>query len=192
MEDLEETVAAVYAPEVFYHGRVEHGAAFKGYYITMSRGGWNLQQYAQHMPEGKVGIMKAMAYGVQMIRAIQAVHDLEIIHGNPALSNFILSRRNKGWGALELVGWSAAEELPAFDYGGTRGSRMYSAPALYGQAEYAKVDDIVCIAFNILVLNGYTLPWADKLKENAKTTYHLKDQWMKDMISSFQISPKLV
>ncbi|KAJ5067387.1 tau-tubulin kinase 1 [Anaeramoeba ignava] len=142
-------------------------------YVVMELLGNNLAQLKRKMPTGKFSLGTTLRLGIEMISAIEDVHEAGYLHRDIKPSNFALRRNcHKGQSFCCIIDFGLARKYldsnfqirPARQNIGFRGTARYASIASHKSEELGRRDDLWSLFYLLIEFLIGQLPWR-KLKE---------------------------
>ena len=133
--------------------------------LVMELGGENIRGEEDAMV---YGAPEGYLMGVEIVRALRALHKDRMLHGDVKSNNFCFypSRSKPLWhNSLQIMDFGATKpfEWPQI---GFVGSTMYCSLAAMDQLhDYEPIDDLWSAVFTIIQITTGALPWKDKCNE---------------------------
>lgn len=149
-----------------YHQFGRHGDF---YFVVMQLLGENLSVLRKRQPGKRFGIGTTCRLGVQMLSAIENMHDFGYLHRDIKPSNFAmgLNKEAKEWCFLIDFGLARRFTLPngdiraARDSAGFRGTARYASINSHLSKELARRDDMWSLFYLIIEFMKGSLPWSN-------------------------------
>ncbi|KAJ5075408.1 tau-tubulin kinase 1 [Anaeramoeba ignava] len=157
-----------YAPIYISCGRIPNYN-----YVVMELLGNNLAQLKRKMPTGKFSLGTTLRLGIELISAIEDVHEAGFLHRDIKPSNFALRRTShKGQSFCCVIDFGLARKYvdsnfqirPARQNIGFRGTARYASIASHQSEELGRKDDLWSLYYLLIEFLVGQLPWR-KLKE---------------------------
>jgi len=145
-------------------------------FLVMELLGDNLSDLRKKQPRGAFSMQTVCRLGCEMIRALQAVHELGVLHRDVKPSNFVLAGRHRAANDP-----SAANKLFIIDFGlsrkfvsidgeikpprsnaGFRGTARYASVNSHLSKELAPRDDLWSVFYVMVEFATGSLPWRNQ------------------------------
>ncbi|KAJ3079659.1 Tau-tubulin kinase 2, partial [Rhizoclosmatium hyalinum] len=123
-------------------------------YMVMELLGPNLSELRRKSPSGRFSVATTAILGRQMLRGIQALHEVGILH-----RNFCMSVVNEQNDILEVMAEFARSKV------GFRGTARYASINAHLGQELSRVDDLWSLFYLLVEFLVGTLPWKGKEKD---------------------------
>jgi len=141
-------------------------------YMVMELLGENLSEIRRKQPDQKFSLGVACKLGMQMLKALEAVHELGYLHRDVKPSNFALGltpdKRNKvyliDFGLSRRFVLPNGEVRPARESAGFRGTARYASVNSHLSKDLGRRDDLWCLFYVLIEFARGTLPWR-KMKD---------------------------
>jgi len=151
-------------------------------YLVMELLSENISELRKRQPEGKFSLSTALRLGMQMLKAIEAVHELGYLHRDIKPSNFAMglnSRHRKcfliDFGLARRYRLPTGEVRPARESTGFRGTARYASIHSHSAKDLGRRDDLWSLLYVLIeFIMGY-LPWR-KVKDKDQIG-ELKVKW---------------
>eukprot|EP00058_Branchiostoma_floridae_P004649 XP_002590137.1 hypothetical protein BRAFLDRAFT_83417 [Branchiostoma floridae] len=122
-------------------------------YVVMSLQGRNLAELRRSQVRGTFSISTTLRLGVQMLRAVQAVHDVGFLHRDIKPSNFTIGRLHQDARKVYLLDFGLA--------------RQYTNSAGEVRTEMGRHDDLWSLLYMLVEFATGHLPWR-KIKDKEQ------------------------
>jgi tau tubulin kinase len=141
-------------------------------YMIMELLGENISELRRRQPDGKFSMGSSLKLGMQMLKALEAVHDLGYIHRDVKPSNFAMGLSGVKRHVAFLIDFglarryilSSGEVRPPRDSTGFRGTARYASINSHLSKDLGRRDDIWSIFYMLIEFVQGQLPWR-KLKD---------------------------
>eukprot|EP00026_Physarum_polycephalum_P007482 Phypoly_transcript_07544.p1 GENE.Phypoly_transcript_07544~~Phypoly_transcript_07544.p1 ORF type:complete len:475 (+),score=79.62 Phypoly_transcript_07544:105-1529(+) len=141
-------------------------------YLIMELLGENLSELRRRQPDGKFTMGTALKLGIQMMKALEAVHDLGYIHRDVKPSNYAMGLTGVKRHTTFLIDFglarryllSSGEVRPPRDSTGFRGTARYASINSHLSKDLGRRDDLWSIFYMLIEFVQGQLPWR-KLKD---------------------------
>jgi tau tubulin kinase len=152
-------------------------------YMIMELLGENLSELRRRQPDGKFSMTTTLKLGMQMLKALEAVHDLGYIHRDVKPSNFAMGLTGVKRHVTFLIDFglarryllSSGEVRPPRDSTGFRGTARYASINSHLSKDLGRRDDIWSIFYILIESVQGQLPWR-KLKDKDQIG-EMKIKW---------------
>lgn len=165
-------------------------------YMIMELLGENLSELRRRQPDGRFSMGTALKLGIQMMKALEAVHDLGYIHRDVKPSNYAMGLTGVKRHTTFLIDFGLArryllgggEVRPPRDSTGFRGTARYASINSHLSKDLGRRDDLWSIFYMLIEFVQGQLPWR-KLKDkdqigDMKVKYNTPEL-VKDMPPQF-------
>jgi len=165
-------------------------------YLIMELLGENLSELRRRQPDGRFSMGTAIKLGIQMMKALEAVHDLGYIHRDVKPSNYAMGLTGVKRHTTFLIDFGLArryllgsgEVRPPRDSTGFRGTARYASINSHLSKDLGRRDDLWSIFYMLIEFIQGQLPWR-KLKDkdqigDMKVKYNTPDL-VKDLPPQF-------
>jgi len=165
-------------------------------YMIMELLGDNISELRRRQPDGKFSMGTSLKLAMQMLKALEAIHELGYIHRDVKPSNFAMGLSGVKRHATFLIDFGLArryvltsgEVRPPRDSTGFRGTARYASINSHLSKDLGRRDDIWSIFYMLIEFVQGQLPWR-KLKDKdqigeMKIKYNTPDI-VKDMPPHF-------
>jgi tau tubulin kinase len=141
-------------------------------YLIMELLGENLSELRRRQPDGRFSMGTAIKLGIQMMKALEAVHDLGYIHRDVKPSNYAMGLTGVKRHTTFLIDFglarryllSSGEVRPPRDSTGFRGTARYASINSHLSKDLGRRDDLWSIFYMLIEFVQGQLPWR-KLKD---------------------------
>eukprot|EP01114_Cavostelium_apophysatum_P015227 TRINITY_DN4106_c0_g1_i2.p1 TRINITY_DN4106_c0_g1~~TRINITY_DN4106_c0_g1_i2.p1 ORF type:complete len:567 (-),score=148.48 TRINITY_DN4106_c0_g1_i2:93-1793(-) len=135
-------------------------------YMVMELLGENLSELRRRQTDGKFSLSTTIKIGQQMLRAIEAVHNLGYLHRDVKPSNFAMGLTTKKKVAF-LIDFGLARRFvlpngdvrPARDSAGFRGTARYASVNSHLSKDLGRRDDLWSLFYVLVEFSVGSLPW---------------------------------
>jgi len=139
------------------------------HFVVMELLGENLSVLRKRQPGKKFSVGTTMRLGMQMVRAIEGMHDHGYLHRDIKPSNFAMGRQpeNRDWCFLIDFGLARRYVLPSGDIrtaresAGFRGTARYASINSHLSKELSRRDDLWSLLYMIIEFLKGSLPWSN-------------------------------
>ncbi len=134
-------------------------------FLVMQRLGRNLSCLRRDMPDVRFTLSSTLRAGVEMARAIDAVHQAGFVHCDVKPANFAISRRDPR--RVKIIDFGVSRRyvdlngtpIPSRVTAGFRGTSRYASPNMHLHRELMPVDDYYSLLYSIAEMLTGRLPW---------------------------------
>lgn len=139
------------------------------HFVVMELLGENLSVLRKRQPGKRFSIGTTMRLGMQMVRAIEGMHDHGYLHRDIKPSNFAMGRHheNRDWCFLIDFGLARRYVLPSGDIrtaresAGFRGTARYASINSHLSKELSRRDDMWSLLYMMIEFLKGNLPWSN-------------------------------
>ena len=139
------------------------------HFVVMELLGENLSVLRKRQPGKRFSIGTTMRLGMQMVRAIEGMHDHGYLHRDIKPSNFAMGRHheNRDWCFLIDFGLARRYVLPSGDIrtaresAGFRGTARYASINSHLSKELSRRDDMWSLLYMMIEFLKGSLPWSN-------------------------------
>lgn len=139
------------------------------HFVVMELLGENLSVLRKRQPGKRFSVGTTMRLGMQMVRAIEGMHDHGYLHRDIKPSNFAMGRQpdNRDWCFLIDFGLARRYVLPSGDIrtaresAGFRGTARYASINSHLSKELSRRDDMWSLLYMIIEFLKGSLPWSN-------------------------------
>lgn len=136
-------------------------------YMVMELLGENISELRRKQPGGKFSMLTTCKLGMQMLRAIEAVHELGYLHRDIKPSNYAIGLTPEKRNTVYLIDFGLArkyvlsngEVRPARESTGFRGTARYAAINSHESKDLGRRDDLWSLFYVLLEFSNGQLPW---------------------------------
>eukprot|EP01096_Ripella_sp_DP13-Kostka_P018283 TRINITY_DN9848_c0_g1_i1.p1 TRINITY_DN9848_c0_g1~~TRINITY_DN9848_c0_g1_i1.p1 ORF type:complete len:827 (+),score=356.27 TRINITY_DN9848_c0_g1_i1:189-2669(+) len=136
-------------------------------YMVMELLGENISELRRHQPNGRFSMTTTLKLGIQMLRAIEAVHDLGYLHRDIKPSNYAMGLTPAKRHSCYLIDFGLArryllpngEVRPARDQTGFRGTARYASINSHQSKDLSRRDDLWSLLYVLIEFAKGQLPW---------------------------------
>ena len=144
-------------------------------YLVMELLGENLSELRRKMRGGRFSLPTTVRLGVQMIRAVQAIHELGYLHRDIKPSNFAMGLQPGRKEQCVMIDFGLTRKYrlpngqirPARDIAGFRGTARYASINSHLSKELSRRDDLWSVLYLLIEFLTGQLPWR-KLKDKEE------------------------
>jgi len=155
---------------------IESGTDQNYNFLVMEFLGLNLTDIKKQQPDKKFGLLIGCKIGIELINAIQSIHDLRFIHRDIKPSNFVIGRKNNNrkiyvidFGLAKCYTDKNGEHLKSRSETGFRGTARYASIRSHNLEDLSRRDDMWSLFYVIIEFIVGQLPWHDvKDKDQIK------------------------
>eukprot|EP01104_Vermistella_antarctica_P015649 TRINITY_DN5186_c1_g2_i1.p1 TRINITY_DN5186_c1_g2~~TRINITY_DN5186_c1_g2_i1.p1 ORF type:complete len:848 (-),score=214.51 TRINITY_DN5186_c1_g2_i1:44-2587(-) len=135
-------------------------------YMVMELLGENISELRRRQPQGRFSMQSTLKLGMQMLRAIEAVHDMGYLHRDIKPSNFAMGLANKrhhcyliDFGLARRYILPTGEVRPSRDQTGFRGTARYASINSHQSKDLSRRDDLWSLLYVLIEFGKGQLPW---------------------------------
>ena len=144
-------------------------------YLVMELLGENLSELRRRRPGCRFSLWTTVRLGVQMLKAVEAIHELGYLHRDIKPSNFAMGlapgRKDQcvmiDFGLTRKYRLPSGQIRPARDIAGFRGTARYASINSHLSKELSRRDDLWSILYVLIEFLTGQLPWR-KLKDKEE------------------------
>lgn len=151
----------------FFPALIHYSESSKYRYLVMELCGPSFSTVRRHIPDHCFSISTVLRSGIQMLRAIEALHSHGILHRDIKPSNFLIRPSRKYPVALIDYGLSrvfrdfrTGEIIPPRDGPGFVGTSKYASLNAHKGHELGRRDDLFSWFFSLMEMFDGRLPWS--------------------------------
>lgn len=141
-------------------------------YMVMELLGENISELRRRQPNGKFSMLTTLKLGIQMLRAIEAVHELGYLHRDIKPSNYAMGLTSSKKHSCYLIDFGLARRylLPnssirlAREHIGFRGTARYASINSHQAKDLGRRDDLWSLFYVLIEFAKGQLPWR-KIKD---------------------------
>jgi len=136
-------------------------------YLVMELLGENLAELRRRQPNGRFSLLTTLKLGLQMLRAIEAIHDLGYLHRDVKPSNYAMglapSKRHLcfliDFGLARRYVLPSGEVRPPRESAGFRGTARYASINSHQCNDLGRRDDLWSLFYVLIEFAKGQLPW---------------------------------
>ena len=140
--------------------------------MVMELLGDNISEFRRKQPDGKFSLGTTLKLGLQMLRAIEAVHELGYLHRDIKPSNFAMGLPPLKKRTVFIIDFGLARKFllptgevrPARDSTGFRGTARYASINSHLSRDLGRRDDLWSLLYVLIEFAKGSLPWR-KIKD---------------------------
>lgn len=146
-------------------------------YLVMERLGENLAELRKQQPNGTFSMCTSLRLGIQMIEALEGIHELGFVHRDVKPANFVMGHRAdaRKRGRAYLIDFGLARKYrlpngtirPPREDAGFRGTTRYASINSHKKRELGPVDDLWSVFYTLIEFLKGSLPWQRLSKEQV-------------------------
>lgn len=144
-------------------------------YLVMELLGENLSELRRRRPGGRFSLWTTVRLGMQMLRAVEAIHELGYLHRDIKPSNFAMGlapgRKDQcimiDFGLTRKYRLPSGQIRPPRDIAGFRGTARYASINSHLSKELSRRDDLWSVLYVLIEFLTGQLPWR-KLKDKEE------------------------
>ncbi|OHT08805.1 Casein kinase I isoform gamma-1 [Tritrichomonas foetus] len=174
--DIMKHLKSPYFPELIAFNELE-----KYKYLCMELCGPSISTIRRAIPNHIFGMSTILRAGIEMLRAIEAIHELGFLHRDIKPSNFLLRPSRKypivliDYGlSRPYINFETGELLPPRDHPGFVGTSKYASLNAHQGKELGRRDDLYSWFFSLLEMWLGHLPWS--ISTDKHKIYSVKSQ----------------
>lgn len=173
-----ETITLRYLSNISYIPSVKYYGSINDYnYLIMELLGGSVYKYLNNYTE-ELKIIKVKVVAVKMLKAIEYIHKLGIIHRDIKPDNFLMTLNNKD---VKIIDFGLAKQF--ISNNGTHKTNIKTS-SIIGTLRYisyyvhdfnnpSRRDDIISFVYSITYIVYNELPWKDIDYSSKQERYHL-------------------
>lgn len=161
-------------------------------YIIMEYLGVSLSKIRKQLPDVKFSMKSAIKAGIYMLRCIEALHKIGIIHRDVSPQNFLLHRRENTQLPFCLIDFGLSrfylnrdtrEHMPPRECISTVGNLRYCSVNALRESDLSRRDDLISWFFTIVELAMGSLPWTNG--DDKPKLLELRDHPLRSFVQTF-------
>lgn len=149
-------------------------------FLVMELLGENLSDLRKRQPRCVFSLQTVCRLAIEMVGAVQALHELGVLHRDVKPSNFVLGRRPEVSRRLFVIDFGLSRKFvgvegeikPPRANAGFRGTARYASVNSHACRELAPRDDLWSILYILVEFATGTLPWR-QLRDRDKVSFGL-------------------
>lgn len=166
-------------------------------YVVMSLQGKNLAELRRSQPKGCFTLSTTLRLGSQILKAIEAIHDVGFLHRDIKPSNFAMGRLQNQTKKVFMLDYGLARQYttptgevrPPRAAAGFRGTVRYASVNAHKNKEMGRHDDLWSLFYMLIEFLAGQLPWR-KIKDKEQVGI-MKEKYdhsllLKNMPSEFK------
>ncbi|XP_045167204.2 uncharacterized protein LOC123530491 [Mercenaria mercenaria] len=166
-------------------------------YVVMSLQGKNLAELRRSQPKGCFTLSTALRLGSQILKGIEAIHDVGFLHRDIKPSNFSMGRLQNQTKKVFMLDYGLARQYttptgevrPPRAAAGFRGTVRYASVNAHKNKEMGRHDDLWSLFYMLIEFLAGQLPWR-KIKDKEQVGI-MKEKYdhallLKNMPSEFR------
>ncbi|XP_060587289.1 uncharacterized protein LOC132742817 [Ruditapes philippinarum] len=166
-------------------------------YVVMSLQGKNLAELRRSQPKGCFTLSTALRLGSQILKGIEAIHDVGFLHRDIKPSNFAMGRLQNQTKKVFMLDYGLARQYttptgevrPPRAAAGFRGTVRYASVNAHKNKEMGRHDDLWSLFYMLIEFLAGQLPWR-KIKDKEQVGI-MKEKYdhallLKNMPSEFR------
>ncbi|OWF52696.1 Tau-tubulin kinase 1 [Mizuhopecten yessoensis] len=167
-------------------------------YVVMTLQGKNLAELRRSQPRGCFTLSTTLRLGAQILKAIEAIHEVGFLHRDIKPSNFAMGRLQKDSKKVFMLDFGLARQYttPAGDVrppraaAGFRGTVRYASVNAHKNKEMGRHDDLWSLFYMLVEFLAGQLPWR-KIKDKEQVG-NMKEKYdhtllLKNMPNEFRL-----
>lgn len=144
-------------------------------YVVMQLQGKNLAELRRSQPRGAFSLSTTLRLGLQILRAIQSIHEVGFLHRDVKPSNFAMGRTQHSsrkvcmldFGLARQYVTTTGEVRPPRAAAGFRGTVRYASVNAHKNKEMGRHDDLWSLFYMLVEFVNGQLPWR-KIKDKEQ------------------------
>ena len=173
------------------------GRTDKVNFMAMSLLGPNLSELRKKQPQQRFSISTTMRLGIQILNAVQAIHQCGFIHRDLKPSNFAMGRQPEDCKTCYVLDFGLARQYTTVTgelrqprpVAGFRGTVRYASVNAHFGHELGRHDDLWSVFYLMVELIAGTLPWK-KIRNKEEAGEFKQGYDHKKLITGFPIEFK--
>ncbi|XP_043483044.1 tau-tubulin kinase homolog Asator isoform X2 [Leptopilina heterotoma] len=144
-------------------------------YVVMQLQGKNLAELRRAQPRGSFSLSTTLRLGIQILRAIENIHQVGFLHRDIKPSNFSIGRQSNNCRLVYMLDFGLARQFttgngevrPPRAAAGFRGTVRYASINAHKNKEMGRHDDLWSLFYMLIEFVNGSLPWR-KLKDKEQ------------------------
>ncbi|XP_064484997.1 uncharacterized protein LOC135397370 isoform X2 [Ornithodoros turicata] len=144
-------------------------------YVVMQLQGKNLAELRRSQPRGAFSLSTTLRLGLQILKAIQSIHDVGFLHRDVKPSNFAMGRHPHNCRKVYMLDFGLARQYvtttgevrPPRAAAGFRGTVRYASINAHKNKEMGRHDDLWSLFYMLVEFVNGQLPWR-KIKDKEQ------------------------
>ncbi|UYV70533.1 TTBK2 [Cordylochernes scorpioides] len=144
-------------------------------YVVMALQGRNLAELRRAQPRGAFSLSTSLRLGLQILRAIESIHDVGFLHRDIKPSNFAMGRLPAAGRKVFMLDFGLARQYvtatgevrPPRAAAGFRGTVRYASVNAHKNKEMGRHDDLWSLFYMLVEFVNGQLPWR-KIKDKEQ------------------------
>ncbi|KAK8770762.1 hypothetical protein V5799_012772 [Amblyomma americanum] len=144
-------------------------------YVVMQLQGKNLAELRRAQPRGAFSLSTTLRLGLQILRAIQSIHEVGFLHRDVKPSNFAMGRTQHSSRKVYMLDFGLARQYvtttgevrPPRAAAGFRGTVRYASVNAHKNKEMGRHDDLWSLFYMLVEFVNGQLPWR-KIKDKEQ------------------------
>lgn len=144
-------------------------------YVVMQLQGKNLAELRRSQPRGAFSLSTTLRLGLQILRAIQSIHEVGFLHRDVKPSNFAMGRTQHSSRKVYMLDFGLARQYvtttgevrPPRAAAGFRGTVRYASVNAHKNKEMGRHDDLWSLFYMLVEFVNGQLPWR-KIKDKEQ------------------------
>lgn len=144
-------------------------------YVVMQLQGKNLAELRRSQPRGAFSLSTTLRLGLQILRAIQSIHEVGFLHRDVKPSNFAMGRHQHNCRKVYMLDFGLARQYvtttgevrPPRAAAGFRGTVRYASVNAHRNKEMGRHDDLWSLFYMLVEFVNGQLPWR-KIKDKEQ------------------------
>ncbi|XP_075554261.1 tau-tubulin kinase asator isoform X1 [Dermacentor variabilis] len=144
-------------------------------YVVMQLQGKNLAELRRSQPRGAFSLSTTLRLGLQILRAIQSIHEVGFLHRDVKPSNFAMGRTHHSSRKVYMLDFGLARQYvtttgevrPPRAAAGFRGTVRYASVNAHKNKEMGRHDDLWSLFYMLVEFVNGQLPWR-KIKDKEQ------------------------
>ncbi|XP_076311730.1 uncharacterized protein LOC143225719 [Tachypleus tridentatus] len=144
-------------------------------YVVMQLQGKNLAELRRSQPRGAFSLSTTLRLGLQILRAIESIHEVGFLHRDVKPSNFSMGRQSQSCRKVYMLDFGLARQYvtasgevrPPRAAAGFRGTVRYASINAHKNKEMGRHDDLWSLFYMLVEFVNGQLPWR-KIKDKEQ------------------------